>query len=172
MIQKFLLVVFFALLAGCAPKSDLDKATAEVQRLTERVKHLDELNNTQREKILGLEKANSELNDRIGRASERLASAEQQLARKPQMPVSVSLRKALLGGGYVAVFVTTVKQDFPILVTVKSKALGTSQQFRVNLPATGTAELGRAEGASIEPADELLLENQNYEPRRVAFSRP
>ena len=172
MIHKILIVALAAVLVGCAPKADVDKANAEVQRLTDQVKQLDGLNNVQRERILELEKINSALTARVGQTSEKLAFAEQQLSKKPQMPVSVSLRRALIGTSYVAVFATTIKQDFPILVTVKSKALATSQQFRVNLTASGTTELGRAEGASIEPADELILENQNYEARRVTFTRP
>jgi hypothetical protein len=147
--RTFMPLLLAVALAACAPRADLDKATAEVARLKEEVSSLNRLNEEQRS---------------------RIASLEKQLARKPQLPVKVSLRRAYLGSGHVAVFATTVKEDFPILVTVKSKALGTTQQFRVNLSATTASELGRSEGASIDPADELTLENQNYETSVVRFN--
>ena len=87
------------------------------------------------------------------------------------MPVKVSLRKALLGGGYVAVFSTTVKQDFPILVTVRSKALGTSKQYRVNLSSAGTTEMGTSDGFDVDPDDELFLENTNFESATLTFKK-
>jgi len=128
-------------LFGCVPKADLDKANVEVEQLTT--------------KVAQLEKANAEL--------------EAKLNRKPSMPVKVSLRKPIIGTGYVAVFATTVKQDFPILVTIKSKALGTAKQVRVNLSGLGTTELGSTDGIRIDPEDELLLENTHYESATVKF---
>ena len=143
----------FALIAllgigACAPKADLDKAQAEVAQLSAKVTQLEKANEEQRQRIAKLE---------------AIAS------RKPAMPVKVGLRKAFLGSGYVAVFSTTIKQDFPILVTFTSKALGTFKQIRVNLTSSVPTELGRAEGVNVEPEDEVLLENTNYESAHLTL---
>lgn len=69
----------------------------------------------------------------------------------------------MMGPGGVAVFQTTIKEDFPVIVTCKSKALGTVNRFRLNLSATGTAELGHMQGAAIFPGDEITVENNEYE---------
>ena len=152
------------LTTACAPKSEVDKAQAEARELAAKVESLERQNNEQRTRI-------SELETAVKQQSGKLAAAQQQLDRKPPMPVRVSLRKALLGGGYVAVFSTTVKQDFPVLVTVKSKALGTSKQYRVNLSSTGTTEMGTSDGFNVDPDDELFLENTNFESATLTFKK-
>ena len=149
MLNRLHVALLAVSLVGCAPKADLDKASAEIARLNAEVSQLNRLNEEQRAKLTLL---------------------EEQVARKPLLPVTVRLRPALLGTGHVAVFNTTIKQDFPILVTVKSKSLGTSTQRRVNLSAASATELGRSEGFFVEPEDELVLENQRYETSRLSFS--
>ena len=136
-------------LVACAPKADLDKANAEVARLHAEVQQLQRLNDDQRQK---------------------LAAVEKQAARKPQLPVTVKLRPAILGSGYVAVFATAIKQDFPVLLTVKSTALGTSKTVRVNLTHATPVSLSRSEGFDIEPDDELVIENGNYETAHLKFN--
>ena len=164
--RKLPFVILFASLAllGCAPKADLDKAKAEIEQLTSKVATLERLNTEQYQRITELEAV-------AGRAASKLAAAEQQLNRKPAMPVRVSLRKGLLGTGYVVVFSTTIKQDFPVLVTVKSKALGTTKQIRVNLSGNGTTEVGSNEGLSVDLEDEMILENTNYESATLKFKQ-
>lgn len=163
-IKTVLILVVALAFSACAPKSEVEKAQAESAELTKKVVQLERTNQEQRQRIDSLESA---VKLQLG----KLAAAQQQLERKPPMPVKVSLRKALLGGGYVAVFSTTIKQDFPVLVTVRSKALGTSKQFRVNLISTQTTDLGRNEGLHIEPEDEVFIENSNYENAILRFQK-
>ena len=163
-IKTALALILSLSLIACAPKSEVDKAQAEAAELSKKVSHLERLNEEQRRRIDDLELA-------VRQQTGKLAAAQQQLDRKPPMPVKVSLRKAFLGGGYVAVFSTTIKQDFPILVTVKSKALGTSKQFRLNLSSTQSTEMGRSEGLSIEPEDEVFIENTSYESATLRFQK-
>jgi outer membrane murein-binding lipoprotein Lpp len=163
-VKSAVLLAITLALAACAPKSEVEKAQAEAKELSAKVAELERVNESQRRKIADLEAA-------IQFQTSKLAAAQQQLERKPALPVKVGLRRALLGGGYVAVFSTTIKQDFPVLVTVRSKALGTSKQFRVNLTSTGTTEMGASEGFSVDPEDELLLENTNYESATVTFKK-
>jgi outer membrane murein-binding lipoprotein Lpp len=163
-IRAALLVAVSIVVGACAPRSEVDKAQTEAKELAAKVGWLERQNDEQRKRITELEAA-------AAQQSAKLASAQQQLDRKPAIPVKVRLRPALLGGGYVAVFSTTIKQDFPILVTVKSKALGTSKQYRVNMSSTGTTEMGTSDGFNVDPDDELLLENTNYESARLSFKK-
>lgn len=122
-----LLILSFLTLAACSPKSDVDEAKREAERL---------------------KAENAEL--------------KAQLAKKPALPVSMSLRKAMMGPGYVAMFNTTVKSPVPVLVTVKSAALGTIKKFELHLKPNTTTELGHAEGAAIGKDDIVTIENNNY----------
>jgi hypothetical protein len=146
-LSKLILIssIFFS---GCVPKSDYESAKAEIESLKARISTINQENAEQRI---------------------RIAQLEQKISRKPPMPVRVALRKALVGGGNIAVFSTTIKQDFPILVTVNSKALGTSKQIRVNLSGSGTTEVGPSDGLSIDSEDELTIENTNYETAKLRF---
>ncbi len=87
-----------------------------------------------------------------------------QLAKKPALPVTMSLRKAMMGPGHVAMFNTTVKSPVSVLVTVKSAALGTTKKFELHLSPSIPTELGYTDGAAIEQGDTITLENNNYSP--------
>ncbi len=171
-----LFILSLSLLVGCVPKSDLEASQAANAELKNQVAAKDK----QITELQGrLDDVSSKLSDREKRIADqnkagtelvqRLTAATQQLERKPALPVSVGLRKALIGGGYVAVFSTTVKQELPLLVTLRSKALGTAKQFQLRVPATGSVELGSREGAQIDPADEVQVENTNYEKAVLHF---
>jgi hypothetical protein len=139
---RIVLVLAATLLSGCTFKSDLDAAKKQNEDLQAQVS--------------ALQAENSEL--------------KAQLAKKPELPVTTSLRKAVLGPGYVAVFTTTVKSPISILVTLKSSALGTTKRFELHLnPATAT-ELGHLEGAVIEDGDTITIENNNYSSTTITVT--
>lgn len=102
---------------------------------------------------------------RISQLQAENSQLKVQLERKPDLPLSLAVRKALTGPGYVAVFETTVKEPVAALATLTSKALGTAKKFEVRVSPTVPYELGHLEGAVIEAGDTLVLENQNYSPR-------
>lgn len=149
-------MVLSLLFAACVSKSEFEKAQTE--------------NNNLRAQVAQLQQQVVELQNKLQETSSQLSAASSELARKPAMPVEVSFRRALMGPGYVAVFKTTIKQDYPVLVTVNSKALGTSQKFSLRLSQVRSTGLGHSEGATIEAGDEIIVENNNYEPLAVVFS--
>lgn len=131
---KVVLICSALLVTACAPKSDLDAAKKQIEEL--------------QAQITALSAENTHLKD--------------QLAKKPELPVTLSLRKAVMGPGFVAAFNTTIKSPISVLVTIKSAALGTTKQLELHLNPTGPAEIGHLEGAIIEAGDTITLENSNY----------
>ena len=102
--------------------------------------------------------------DTVKGETERLraenAKLKAQLAKVSALPVSMSLRKAKMGPGYVAAFTSN---PMSILVTVKSTALGTVKKFEVHqINPLVPMELSYSEGAVIEKGDTIILENKNY----------
>lgn len=184
--RRSLYIVSTSLLVACAPKADLDKAMADVARLSTEVEALTRASASQQATIADLQKRLAAAQEQLQQAEQRvsatseqlaststqLSSAVQQLTRKPALPVSVSFRRAALGPGFVARFATTVKQDVPVQVTVKSLAFGSTKQVRLHLHSAGLVELGHAEGVALEPGDELLLENQAYSPTAIKVVAP
>ena len=133
---RLFLTVFAAfIVVACVPKSDLDAAQQQIANLEARVQALQQEN----------------------------ATLKAEISKKPALPVTLSLRKAMMGPGYVAVFSTTVKAPVSVLATLKSAALGTSKQFELHLNPSVATELGHLEGATIEAGDTITLENANYQ---------
>ena len=91
-------------------------------------------------------------------------------AKKQELPITMSLRKALLGPGYVAIFKTTIKDSVPVLVTLDSAALGTRKKFELQLSAVGATELGHVEGAVIQDNDTITVENTKYTPAKFTVN--
>ncbi len=131
---KLLIACFALLLTACAPKSDLDAAKKQIEQLQTQVATL-QTENTQ---------------------------LKAQLAKKPELPVTMSLRKAMMGPGLVAVFNTTVKSPVSALAIIHSASLGTTKQFELHLNPNVATELGHLEGAVIENGDTITLRNNNY----------
>lgn len=128
------------LVSACAPKSELDTANQQIMQLQQQVSSL----------------------------QQQLQQSQIKLERKPELPINVGCREALTGPGLVAVFSTTIKKDFPILVTWRSQSLGTAKQFRLELSSDSVTELGHAEGAVIEAGDTFTVENNNYETDEIS----
>jgi hypothetical protein len=140
--RAFFLVPFFFLLIGCSDKAELQRLRVENSQLKSQV---------------------ALLQFQVGQANTHLQETKLQLAKKPAMPVKIGFRKALMGAGYVAVLNTTIKQDFPVVVIFKSKSLGTTNKFQVNLSQSTPSEIGHLQGATIFPGDEIFVENTQFE---------
>ena len=131
---KIFVIASVALLSACAPKSDLDEAKNQITQLQSVVAQLQAEN----------------------------AQLKAKVEKKPELPVTLGLRKAMMGPGLVAVFNTTVKSPVSVLAIVKSAALGTTKQFELHLNPAAATELGHMEGATIEAGDTITLENNNF----------
>jgi hypothetical protein len=78
-------------------------------------------------------------------------------------PANVTFRKAVTGPGYVLVINTTIKQDFPAILTVFSSGLATENSYKINLSWRKATQLGYREGITVYPGDRITLANANYE---------
>lgn len=154
--------VLAALCMGCAPKSELDAAKAEIKKLNEQIATLQASAMQDQQRIANLQAT-------LENSETQLSHAESELAKSPPMPVRVTFRPAIMGTGYVATFTTTIKQDIPVIVTIKSQALGTVKDYRLDLSAVGSKEIGHAEGSPIEEGDEITVKNNNFQPLMIVF---
>lgn len=140
--KSVFVAIFAVLLLGCASKDEVQKLQSENARLRLQV---------------------SQLQTQVDQANRFLHETKAQLARKPAMPVQIAFRKALMGAGHVAVISTTIKQDFPAIVEFKSKSLGVTKKFQVNLYQSRPSEIGHSEGATIYPGDQIIVQNEQFE---------
>ena len=98
----------------------------------------------------------------VDEANHKIAELQAKIDEKPALPVSMSLREAMMGPGHVAIFNTTIKAPVTVLVQLHSAALGTTKQFELHLEPNHATELGHMEGAVVENGDTIIIENQNY----------
>lgn len=112
-----------------------------------------------------------EANQKIAELQALNSQLKAEIEKKPELPVTVSFRQAMMGPGNVAIFSTTIKSPVSILVTLHSSALGTTKQFELHLESSHSTELGHIEGAVIENGDTITIENQNYSPATFTVSR-
>lgn len=174
-LSSLVLIVF--ILSACVPKSDLDEANKKIAELqaqiaaaqaeTEKIKAQATSTQAEADKIrVEAEVAKNENQNLEAKNSQLQAKVDE----KPELPVTVSFRKAQMGPGGVAIFNTTIKSQVPILITVYSASLGTTKHFERQLAATHPTELGHMEGAALNNGDTITIANQNYSPINIKVS--
>lgn len=171
MTYRMLVLSAFLFLLGCAPKADLDAANQKASDLQSQLAVAQaEIAKLQAQIVAAqseTEKTKAQAALEAQSLEAKAAQLQAKVNEKPEIPVSMSFRKALTGPGLVAVFTTTVKSAVPVLVTHKSSALGTTKQFELHLDPKLSKELGHLEGATISSGDSITIENQNFSPKTV-----
>lgn len=176
--MKFMPVLIAVLvLSACAPKSDVDEANKKIAELqaqaaaaqaeTEKIKAQAAATQAEAERIKAEAEVAKSENEILETQNSQLQA---KIEEKPELPVTVTFRKSLMGKGNVAIFNTKIKSNVPVLITFDSAALGTSKKFELRLDPSHPSELGHLEGALIENGDTLTIENQNYSPLSVTVS--
>ena len=92
------------------------------------------------------------------------------LAIAADFPATAQYRKALTGPGYVVMVNTTIKEDFPAILTVKNAAIGTEKRYEIFLKWRHKNQYGPLEGVMIYGGAEITLGNNNYSV--ISFSIP
>ena len=77
-------------------------------------------------------------------------------------PATAEFRKALTGPGYVLVVNTTIKEDFPAILTVRNETLGTERRYEIFLTWRHKNQFGPLEGITLYAGDAITIGNNNY----------
>jgi hypothetical protein len=107
-------------------------------------------------------------------ATEAQAAAEQQQLQttqakltaetRPDLPVSLSFRKALLNAGLVGVFRNTSGKELEFTLDLESPATGRHVHRAIVLDPNGFFEIGAKEGWLFAPGQRIMLNNPEYRP--------
>jgi hypothetical protein len=108
-------------------------------------------------------------------ATEAQATAEQQqlltteaklaAEARPDLPVNLSFRKALLSAGLVGVFRNTSSQELEFVLDLESPATGRHIRKSVVLNPNGFLEIGAQQGWPFAPGQRIMPNNPAYRPR-------
>jgi hypothetical protein len=109
------------------------------------------------------------------KAAEVQASADQQQIQttetklaaeaRPDLPVNLSFRKAMLSTGLVGVFRNTSSQELEFVLDLESPVTGRHVRKSVVLNANGFLEIGAQQGWPFSPGQRVILNNPAYRPR-------
>lgn len=84
---------------------------------------------------------------------------------KPQLPVAVSYRQALLGDGLVARFTNRSPGTLELRVQADSPATHFYHDWYLVIPSGGTREVGWLQGWDFLPGQQIELSNANFRPK-------
>ncbi len=98
---------------------------------------------------------------------QQLQSAETRLAAesRPDLPVTLGFRQAMLSAGLVGVFRNTSGQELEFTLDLESPATGQRVRKAVVLNANGILEIGAQQGWAFAPGQRVMLNNPAYRPR-------
>jgi outer membrane murein-binding lipoprotein Lpp len=82
----------------------------------------------------------------------------------PELPVSVSFRRAFLGRSMVAEFSSHATTDMAVVVEVVDAATHNRRSLHVEVGPGRPTRLGRLQGLDLEPGDALTMTHDGYKP--------
>jgi hypothetical protein len=97
----------------------------------------------------------------------RLHDAQQQLSKKPDVPIRLGLRPSTLGKGKVVLFKNMLAQPLSVAATFKNTNLNLEKSFRLDFGPDQEKQIGHLEGWQFESGDEITLVNQRFETKHV-----
>jgi len=103
---------------------------------------------------------------KLAAATEQLKLNEGQLAEvsKPDLPVSVSFRAALMGSGLVAIFKNNGTKAIEVAAEFTSTATGTKRSANLVLEPNLARQIGHAEGWPFAAGQHIRLTNNQFRP--------
>jgi hypothetical protein len=142
-------------IAGCARQSDLDAANSKLAKATTDLA-------TANEQLAEANKSIEDLKAQVAALQPPSEPTPPPPAVKPRLPVSWIVRKAFAGPGLMIVLNSAAKEPLKVLVTIRNPSLGTTKEVELPMFPSGSAMLGSAQGAVIDPGDVISLSNADY----------
>ena len=88
-------------------------------------------------------------------------------SRKPELPISVTFRKAALDTSLVAQFNNHSASAIKVLVEIHSNATGVTKQAEIIIDGEQTKEIGWAEGWRFVPGENIKVKHGDYKTLEV-----
>lgn len=86
---------------------------------------------------------------------------------RPELPVEISYREALLGPGLVAVFKNTSSRHLAVVATLYNPTLQKEESYRLDLSPEMSKVVGHSEGWAFASGDVIKLVHSEYKTKGV-----
>lgn len=87
----------------------------------------------------------------------------EQLIKKPEMPISISVRQAIIGAGLVAQITNHSDKFLAVVATFENPTMNQKKSFRLDLSPKSGKEVGHLEGWTFATGDKVLIKHNDYE---------
>ncbi|CAG0998625.1 hypothetical protein MTYP_02719 [Methylophilaceae bacterium] len=94
--------------------------------------------------------------------SDLLNQAYAEIAKKPELPVSLNVRKALTGNGLVVQFTNRSDKYLSVIARFENPTTRETETVRLDLTPMGTKEIGHLEGWAFSSSDVIHLQHNDY----------
>jgi hypothetical protein len=121
-------------------------------------------------------KINQSANAKLAAADAQIQKQNEQIQKQneqaqemaqPELPLRVSVRNALMGGGKVAQLHNFGATQLAVAVTAHSSASNQENKWRIVIPPNGTQDIGHTQGWTFASGDELAIFETGYRPMKV-----
>ncbi len=103
-----------------------------------------------------------ELDDTKGALA--VTSSNLERARKRELPIAVSYRRASSDGGLAVVFTSTLPRSLEFVAMFSSPVTTQRKRFNLVVPANGEISIGAKDGWLLLPDHRLVLSNSEFQP--------
>lgn len=110
---------------------------------------------------------NLELETELSRTKQELNEANQKLAKKPDLPVSVSIRQAMAGPGLVAQFTNQSTRFLSVIATFHNPTTNQEMSIRLDLAPNLKQEIGHLEGWTLSSGDLITVQHNDYATSKI-----
>ncbi len=105
--------------------------------------------------------------EQLTNAMKELDQAKTVIATKPDLPIAVGFRQAMMGPGLVARFANKSDRHLSIVARFNNPTTGDSKAFRLDLAPNVMSDFGHMEGWTFASGDTITLEHNDYSPISV-----
>lgn len=85
-------------------------------------------------------------------------------ARLPDLPITATYRRAMMGPGLVIAFSNSSNRALAVGAQFKNPTLNLERSFRVDVPPRGVKEVGHLEGWTFASGDTITITHAEYKP--------
>jgi hypothetical protein len=99
---------------------------------------------------------------RIEKEIDRMKKEIAEYEARPEMPIELTYREAMLGPGLVVIFKNISDRHLSVVANFKNPTLNMSEAFRLDLSPNQIKEVGHAEGWAFASGDLIKVEHNEY----------
>lgn len=146
--------------------TSLDASTKQLTQLQARTSQLQTQVSDLQSQLAATKGQDAQLQNQLSQSEDQTSQLQGKVAQesKPDLPITVSYRRAVLGGGLVALIRNNSRQPLEVSAMFGNPDTGSGTRRDIVLAAQQIMQLGHIQGWTFAPGQRVLLYNAKYRP--------